>query len=384
MKTGINATCVCVPTDTQTAVTFPKSLQTAHAAEAFSRRHMPCLCRDALQGSTVQVGLQIRKGVGGTCPARAAARRPAMQLLLAALLTPAPLQHSSPATIPKETDPITARPPPPQPQKQLQQQLQLQHHQLPHQLHQQPQQQSPMSEWAPGASSTSPLLHHSPAQLLSSGHVASNNHATYSGLQPQPGLHLDSEQQQQQQQSLQEAQTGLMTLQQQQQQQQQQLLPQPQAQLPQQLHLQSQTWSNPPLQQQSQQNSGPALMSTSDEASAATLAANSNDVSLNADRGTTGVAAAEEATVPTACFEDVEQPELFGSFVEQLLDAAAWPQDSTATGMTDGLQSYTVQVWQVACQVDTLVDKFVGCTDAVETDKLLQLMPHALVDVLTH
>ncbi len=78
-------------------------------------------------------------------------------------------------------------------------------------------------------------------------------------------------------------------------------------------------------------------MYTSDEASAATIAANSNDVCLNADRGTTGAAAAEEATVPTACSEDVEQPEVFGSFVEQLLDAAAWPEDSAATGMTASL-----------------------------------------------
>ena len=346
-------------------LTIPESLQMTHTAEAFPRRHMPCLCRDALQGSTVQVGMQIRKGVGGTCPARAAARRPAMQSLLAALLTPAPLQHSSPATIPT-TAPITARPPSPQSQKQLQQQQQL-----PRQLLQQPQQQSPMSEWAPAASSTSPLLHPSPAQLLSSGHVASNNGATSSGLHSQPGLQLDSKQQQQQQQSLQEAQTGLMTLQQQQQQslqeaqtvpmtlqQQQQQLPQLQAQPPQQVHLQSQIWSNPPLQQQSQQNSGPALMSTSDkgEGSAATIAANSN-VCLNADRGITGAAASEEITVPAACSEDVEQPEVFGSFVEQLLDAAAWPEDSAATGMTDGLQLYKVQVWKVACQVNDGVDK---------------------------
>ena len=81
-------------------------------------------------------------------------------------------------------------------------------------------------------------------------------------------------------------------------------------------------------------------MYTSDEASAATIAANSNDVCLNAGRGATGAAAAaaEEATVPTACSEDVEQPEVFGSFVEQLLDAAAWPEDSAATGMTGSLR----------------------------------------------
>lgn len=42
-------------------------------------------CRSSLQGSTVQVGLQIRKGVGGTCPARAAARSPALGPLLTAL-----------------------------------------------------------------------------------------------------------------------------------------------------------------------------------------------------------------------------------------------------------------------------------------------------------
>ena len=47
-------------------------------------------CRDVLQESTVQVGIQIRKGIGGTCPARAAARSPSMQSLLAALLTSPP------------------------------------------------------------------------------------------------------------------------------------------------------------------------------------------------------------------------------------------------------------------------------------------------------
>jgi len=89
-------------------------------------------------------------------------------------------------------------------------------------------------------------------------------------------------------------------------------------------------------------------MSTSDEGSAATIAANRNDVCLSADRGTIGIAgAAEEGAVPTACSEDVEQPGVFGSFVEQLLDAAAWPEDCAATGMTDSLQSYKVQVWKV-------------------------------------
>ena len=328
----------------------------------------------------MQVGLQIRKGVGGTCPARAAARRPAMQSLLAALLTPAPLQHSSPATIPKETAPITARSPLPQPQKQLQQQLQQ--HQLPHQLHPQPQQQTPMHELAPVTLLTSPLLHPPPAQLLSSGHVASDDGATSSGLQPQSGLQLDSKQQQQQQQTLQEPQTGAMTLQQQQQQQ----LPQLQAQPAQQLHLQSQTWSRPTLQQRCQQHPGPTLVSTCDEGSAATIAANSNDVCLNADRGTRGAAAAAagEATVPAACLEVVELPEVFGSFVEQLLDAAAWPEDSAATGMTNSLQLCKLHVWKVACQVDAGVDKFVGCTDTAETDKLLQLMPHSLFDLFIH
>ena len=38
----------------------------------------------------MQVGIQIRKGIGGTCPARAAARSPGMQSLLAALLTSPP------------------------------------------------------------------------------------------------------------------------------------------------------------------------------------------------------------------------------------------------------------------------------------------------------
>ena len=47
-------------------------------------------CRNVLQESTVQVGIQIRKGIGGTCPARAAARSPSMQSLLAALLTSPP------------------------------------------------------------------------------------------------------------------------------------------------------------------------------------------------------------------------------------------------------------------------------------------------------
>ena len=71
----------------------------------------------------------------------------------------------------------------------------------------------------------------------------------------------------------------------------------------------------------------------------------------------TKATAAEGAGVPTACSEDVKQPEVFGSFVEQLLDAAAWPQDSAATGMTASLQLYKVQVWKVACQVDDGVDK---------------------------
>ncbi len=327
---------------THRPLSHSQKVQMNHTAEAVSRHHMPCLCRDALQGSTVQVGLQIRKGVGGTCPARAAARRPAMQSLLAALLTPAPLQHSSPATNPKETDPITARPPSPQPQKQLQQQLQ--HHQLPHQLHQQPQQQSPMCHSAPTALPTTPQLHHSPNPLLSSGYVASNNSATYSGLQTQLGL--------------------------QQQQQQQQDLP-------------SQTGSRPTLQQQSLQHPGPTLVSTSYEDSAATIAANSNDVCLNADRGTNEAAVSEESTVPAACSEDVEQPEVFGSFVEQLLDAAAWPEDSAATGMTGSLQLYKVQVWMVACQVDAVVDKFVICSEAANTDKLLQLMPQWLICLFT-
>ncbi|KAA6428500.1 MAG: hypothetical protein FRX49_01376 [Trebouxia sp. A1-2] len=141
--------------------------------------------------------------------------------------------------------------------------------------------------------------------------------------QPQCGVHLDFHHQQQQQQSLQEAATRPMT---QQQQQQQQQLPQL-TQAPQQLHLQSQTWPNPPLQQQSLHSSGPALMSTSDEGCAATIAANSNDVCLSADRGLT-----REAVIPTTCSEDVKQPEAFGSFVEQLLDAAAWPEDIAATG----------------------------------------------------
>ncbi|KAL0039027.1 hypothetical protein WJX77_005595 [Trebouxia sp. C0004] len=132
--------------------------------------------RDALQESTVQVGLQIRKGVGGTCPARAAARRPAMQSLLAALLTPAPLQHSTPATIPTEAAPITAKSFLPQPQKQRQQLLQQ---------HQQPKQQTPMCESAPTALWTSPLLHPSPAQLLSSGHVAGNDGDTSSAAWPE-------------------------------------------------------------------------------------------------------------------------------------------------------------------------------------------------------
>ena len=147
-----------------------------------------------------------------------------------------------------------------------------------------------------------------------------------------------------------------MTQQQQQQQQQQQLLPQLQVQPPQQMHLQSQTWSNPSLQQRCQQHSGPALLSTCDEGSAATIVPNSNDVCLNGDRGMTKAAAAEGAGVPTACSEDVKQPEVFGSFVEQLLDAAAWPQDSAATGVTASLQLYKVQVWKVACQVDDGVE----------------------------
>ena len=145
---------------------------------------------------------------------------------------------------------------------------------------------------------------------------------------------LQQQQQQQQQQSLQEAQSEPMTLQQ-----------------PQQLHLQFQTWSNPPLPQQSQQNPDPALMSTSDEGSAATIAANSNNVCLNADRGMNGSAASEEAAVFTDCSEDVKAPEVFGSFVEQLLDAAAWPEDIAATGMTDDLRSYKAQVCKVACQL---------------------------------
>ncbi|DBB01225.1 TPA: hypothetical protein ACH3X1_001099 [Trebouxia sp. C0004] len=283
--------------------------------------------RDALQESTVQVGLQIRKGVGGTCPARAAARRPAMQSLLAALLTPAPLQHSTPATIPTEAAPITAKSFLPQPQKQRQQLLQQ---------HQQPKQQTPMCESAPTALWTSPLLHPSPAQLLSSGHVAGNDGDTSSGLQPHSGPQLNSKHLQQQQ-ALHEAQTGPMTLQQQQQQSLQQAQTGPvtllqQQQQPHQLYLQSQTGSRPPLQQQCQQHPGPAVMSTSNEGSAATIAANSNNVCLNADRGTTRAAAAKEATVPAACLEDVEQPEVFGSFVEQLLDAAAWPEDNAAAG----------------------------------------------------
>lgn len=121
-------------------------------------------------------------------------------------------------------------------------------------------------------------------------------------------------------------------------------------------------------------------MSTSDEGCAATIAANSNDVCLSADRGLT-----REAVIPTTCSEDVKQPEAFGSFVEQLLDAAAWPEDIAATGITGSLLSYKVHVWKAAaCQVHAGVDKLVGCNDAAKTDKLLQLMPHSLVHLITH
>lgn len=46
-------------------------------------------CR-AAQESTVQVGLHIRRGIGGTCPAKAAARRPALLGILQSLLGPCP------------------------------------------------------------------------------------------------------------------------------------------------------------------------------------------------------------------------------------------------------------------------------------------------------
>lgn len=52
--------------------------------------------RPAVHESDVQIGLLVRKGVGGTCPARAAARRLSAQGLLPALLDPCPYLASPP------------------------------------------------------------------------------------------------------------------------------------------------------------------------------------------------------------------------------------------------------------------------------------------------
>ena len=56
----------------------------------------------------MQVGLHIRKGIGGTCPARAAARSPALQPLLAALAVNAPVLASSTAPASFYSSPSTA------------------------------------------------------------------------------------------------------------------------------------------------------------------------------------------------------------------------------------------------------------------------------------
>ncbi|KAL3162524.1 hypothetical protein ABBQ32_010180 [Trebouxia sp. C0010 RCD-2024] len=58
---------------------------TADPSSSDAATHSTNPAWSSIQGSTVQVGLQIRKGVGGTCPARAAARSPALQSVLTAL-----------------------------------------------------------------------------------------------------------------------------------------------------------------------------------------------------------------------------------------------------------------------------------------------------------
>ena len=62
-------------------------------------------CYRAAQDSTVQVGLHIRRGIGGTCPAKAAARSPALQTLLQGLLVPCPITPTIPAQCPLATVP---------------------------------------------------------------------------------------------------------------------------------------------------------------------------------------------------------------------------------------------------------------------------------------
>lgn len=69
------------------------------------------LVRPAVHASDVQIGLLVRKGVGGTCPARAAARRLSAQGLLPALLDPCPYLATPPPLPPfAAEDPLPGAP----------------------------------------------------------------------------------------------------------------------------------------------------------------------------------------------------------------------------------------------------------------------------------
>ena len=85
----------------------PAAGQPAAAALGLARR-------PAVHESDVQIGLLVRKGVGGTCPARAAARRLSVQGLLPALLDPCPYLASPPPLPPSAAgDPPPGAPGPP-------------------------------------------------------------------------------------------------------------------------------------------------------------------------------------------------------------------------------------------------------------------------------
>ena len=63
------------------------------------------LCRFSIQESNLQIGISVRRGVGGTCPARLAGRQLARQGLLSALLDPlTPEQAPANATPPEPTE----------------------------------------------------------------------------------------------------------------------------------------------------------------------------------------------------------------------------------------------------------------------------------------